>query len=223
MNIPIVTLDKIYVTPDKDNIYFLDCTRVNGSNEINSRKGEQIEKQINTLSKQLQTKEIILVDDVVFSGKVLKKIIELFRRRNIEVIKIISSIGTNESYEYFKKKLRYGIELNFLLLDDVIDQICERDFYFGIAGSGIMVKTRDGLYKSPYFKPYGNPVERASIPKKFENDFSRGCLERSIQLWEGIDALKKDPTTIEELPESIINTEKNEMVIKVLKKELKKI
>lgn len=223
MNIPIVTLDKIYVTPDKDNIYFLDCTRINGSNEIKSRRGEQIEKQIETISKQLQTKKIMLVDDVVFSGKVLKRIIELFRQRKIEVIKIISSIGTNESYEYFKNNLKYGIELNYLLLDDVIDQICERDFYFGIAGSGIMVRTRDGLYKSPYFKPYGTPVERASIPKKFENDFSRGCIERSIQLWEEIDILKKEPTLIEELSESIINTNKKEPVVKTLKKEWKRL
>ena len=57
--------------------------------------------------------------------------------------------------------------------DDVIDQICERDFYFGIAGSGIMINTNNGLYKAPYFKPYGNPYERASIPVESEQYFSK--------------------------------------------------
>ena len=105
----------------------------------------------------------------------------------------------------------------------VIDQVCERDFYFGIAGSGIMIKTKEGLFKSPYFKPYGNPNERASIPIEYENYFSKGCLERSIYLWEEIDKLKNNKTIIKELPEKIINTNGNEEVVKTLKKELKKI
>ena len=107
--------------------------------------------------------------------------------------------------------------------NDVIDQICERDFYFGIAGSGIMIRTDNGLYKAPYFKPYGNPNERASIPKEYENYFSKGCLERSIYLWEQIDLLRKENTKIKELPEKIINTKEDEEVVKTLKKELKRI
>ena len=48
---------------------------------------------------------------------------------------------------------------------DIIDQICERDFYFGIAGSGISIKINEEIVKAPYFLPFGNPVERASIPQ----------------------------------------------------------
>lgn len=206
-----------------NNIYFFDCTRINNGDEIKSRKGEKIDTEINKLVDCLSGKKIVLADDVVFSGKVLKKIIELFRQKNIEVVKIISSIATIKSYEYFKNNIKYGIEVNYLLLDDVIDQICERDFYFGIAGSGIMIKTKNGLYKSPYFKPYGNPIERASIPKKYEIVFSRGCIERSIQLWKEMDSFKKEQTKIKELPEKIINTNSEEIVVKVLKKELKKL
>lgn len=223
VNIPIVSLDKIYINPDEKNIYFLDCTRVDQSNEIISRKKENLDTQIQELSSKLNGKNIILADDVVFSGNVLKKIIEKFEQLNINVVGIISSICTEEAYIYFSKTLKYGIRTQFILGKDVIDQICERDFYFGIAGSGIMMNTNNGLYKAPYFIPYGNPYERASIPKEFEREFSKGCLNRSIYLWEEIEKLKRAKVLIKELPERIINTNSDEEVVKTLKKELKRL
>lgn len=223
VNIPIVTLDKIYIEPDENNIFFLDCTRVNGTNEIISRKSESLDSQIRRIASVLPKKEIILADDVVFSGSVLKNIISRFQSLDIKVLCVISSISSYEGYEYFSKNLKYGIRTNFVMSDDVVDQICERDFYFGIVGSGIMIRTDDGMYKAPYFKPYGNPNERASIPLEYVDKFSRGCLERSIYLWEEIDKLRLLKTKIIELPEKIIGTKGNEEVVKTLKKEIKRI
>lgn len=220
VNIPIVTLDKIYINPDEKNIYFLDCTRINGSNKIIARRGELLELQILRISKCLKTKEIILADDVVFSGSVLKNIINLFNKYGIKVVGIIASICTNKAYNYFNSVLKYGVKTNYIMSDSVIDQICERDFYFGIAGSGILVKEKYGLSKAPYFRPYGDPCERASIPNEYEKYFSEGCLERSIYLWSEIDKLKQTKTKMFELPERIINTESKDEVVKTLKKEL---
>lgn len=104
---------------------------------------------------------------------------------------------------------------------DVIDQICERDFYFGIAGSGISVQTGTKITKSPYFLPFGKPVERASIPKEYEQYFSNTCIARSITLWEEIERLSNKKILIKDLPEQITNTNPNDEVIKVLKKGLK--
>lgn len=223
VNIPIVTLDKIYLEPDEQYIYFLDCTRVNGTNEIISRKSESLDSQIKRITEVLPSKEIILADDVVFSGSVLRSIIKRFRDYGIKVVGIISSICSYEGYEYFNKSLKYGIKTKVLMLEDVIDQICERDFYFGVAGSGIMISTGDGMYKAPYFKPYGNPYERASIPLEYVDFFSRGCLERSLYLWEDMDNIRDSKTKILELPERIINTKENDEVVKTLKKEIKRI
>lgn len=223
MNIPIVTLDKIYITPDENNIYFLDCTRVSGTNEIISRKNESIDKQIERISESLIKKEIILADDVIFSGNVLKNIIYRFNLLGIRVVGVIGCICTNEAYEYFNKNLRYGIRTNYLMSDEVIDQICERDFYFGIAGSGIMINTIEGLYKAPYFKPYGNPYERSSIPREWEIEFSRGCLERSIYLWEEIEKLKGAKVIMRELPEKIIYTSENEEIVRILRREKRRL
>ena len=221
MNIPIVSLDKIYINPDEVNIYFLDCTRVSGRDDIISRKNESLDEQIIRLSKSICSKKILLADDVIFSGSVLRNIISRFRNLGIEVVGVISSICSSDGYDYFNSNLKFGVKSNFVMTNDVIDQICERDFYFGIAGSGIMISTNDGLVKAPYFKPYGNPCERASIPLEFEMYFSRGCVERSIYLWEEIDKLRGSNTKICELPEKIINTNEEYEVVKTLKKEMK--
>ena len=108
-----------------------------------------------------------------------------------------------------------------MLGKNVIDQICERDFYFGIAQSGISVKTDSGkIFKAPYFKPYGNPVERASIPKEFEIIFSKNCLLRSMFLWKCIEERSGRKFYIKDMPEEIINTNKEDRIVNVLRKGL---
>ena len=221
MNIPIVTLDKIYVRPDSENIVFLDCTRVNGSNEIISRSKKSIDEEINDIINKFCGKKVLIADDVVFSGNVLRNIIDRLALGGVEVVGIISCVSTRSGYESFKC-LKYGLKTNFLMEDDVIDQICERDFYFGIAGSGIMVKVDDKYYKAPYFKPFGNPNERASIPLEYEDIFSKGCLSRSIRLWEEMERLKGSEIYASTLPEDIYGVNGDDGVVKLLKREMKK-
>ena len=86
-----------------------------------------------------------------------------------------------------------------------------------------MINNNGRLFKAPYFKPYGNPNERASIPLEYEKTFSKGCLERSAYLWEEIDKIRNGETIIGELPEEIIYTNKEDGVVKTLKKEMKRI
>ncbi|MBQ4031309.1 MAG: hypothetical protein II625_06110 [Bacilli bacterium] len=107
--------------------------------------------------------------------------------------------------------------------NQVIDQICERDFYFGIAGSGISVKRDNEILKAPYFKPYGDPVNRSSIPTIEEQRFSLTCLRRSLELWQEIDRLNNQKTLIKDLPEKIINTNENDSVEYTLKKGMNKL
>ena len=171
--------------------------------------------------KNINQKEIIIADDVVFSGDVLRNIISIFKKNNINVIGISTAIARKDSYDYFNSNLKLGIKTGFLMDNDVIDQICERDFYFGIAGSGISVNTKAQIVKAPYFLPFGNPVDRASIPKEYEIYFSNSCINRSILLWQEIEKLSKRKIFIKDLPEQIQNTTQEERVIKTLKKGLK--
>ena len=227
-----MSLDKIYFRDYKekeDNTnYFLDCTRIQGSKELTARNDwenfDSVEQQIKEISNNLKekdTKEIILVDDVGFSGDVLRNIILRFKQYGIKVKGIRSCISTQQSYEYFNSNLEKGLKCGCLLGMDVIDQICERDFYFGIAQSGISVIDPNGeIKKSPYFKPFGDAVKRASIPKEYENLFSNGCLIRSIYLWKLIEEKTGQKIYIKDMPEKILNTNQNERIIDVLRKGL---
>ena len=223
-------MDKIYLYPTGKNIVFLDCTRLNGSKELVSRNNfnviGDVDNQIKEISDYLKNegvKEIILADDVVFSGSVLRSIIEKFSVNNISVIGVRSCISTINSYEVFNKILPLGLKCGFLLDSNVIDQICERDFYFGIAQSGISIKDESGLiYKAPYFKPFGDPVERASVPVEYEKYFSDSCIDRSIGLWKEIEKLSDRSFYIKDLPEQIYMTNNDDEIIKVLKKGMNK-
>lgn len=220
-DIPIVSLDRIYLDIDLENVYFLDCTRVDNSKKLVSRNNKyDVDTQIKRLSYLLKLEgftKIVLADDVVFSGSVLKTVISKFKENNIEVIGIRSSVATIESLQLFEY-LPLKLDCGYLLGSCVIDEICERDFYFGVAGSGIVVKTNDGFYKSPYFKPFGNPIDRASIKKEYEVLFSNSCINRSILLWEEIERLSNRKFYLDDLPEKILGTGINDEVIKVLKK-----
>ncbi|MBR3720823.1 MAG: phosphoribosyltransferase [Clostridia bacterium] len=226
-NLPIVSLDKIYINEQSNinnDLYFLDCTRVEGSKELVPRKEKDataVSKQIENISsilKEKNKKDIILFDDVVFSGTVLRKIIEQFKQNDVDVIGIRACVSTEESYKYFNENLKKGLKCGCLLGKDVIDQICERDFYFGIVQSGISVHSGDGIYKAPYFKPYGNPIERASIPKKFETVFSNNCLLRSMYLWKKIEDKTGRNIYVRDLPERIVHTRKDDRLLDVLRK-----
>ena len=224
-NIPIVSLDKIYFKGGGIN-RFLDCTRLDGSKKLVSRINpmdeNSVEKQVKNISDEFKERgknEIILADDVVFSGNVLRSLAELFNNNGIKVLGIRASIATEKSYEYFNNELELGLKCGCILGENVIDQICERDFYFGIAQSGISTIDDEGkVSKSPYFLPFGNPVERASIPKEKEKSFSNGCLLRSMYLWKCIEDNSNRKIYIKDMPEYIGGTDENERVIDVLRK-----
>jgi len=224
---PIVSLDKVYLECDEPYIIFLDCTRLNNSDLLVSRSNpnnsSSVDESIKSISDNLKNNNltnIVLADDVVFSGKVLKTIISKFRSNGINVLGIRSCISMRESYDYFNNTLPLGLKCGCVMEDEVIDQICERDFYFGVPQSGISVSMGNKVYKAPYFEPFGDPVERASIPMKYKDYFSKGCLIRSLALWNRIEKLSNKNILISDLPENIINTNNNDRVVKVLKKQL---
>ena len=90
--LPIVTLDAIYLTPNNESIYFLDCTRLDKENNLVSRSDMnnpysvkiQI-KKLATLFKLQGETEIVIADDVIYSGSVIQKVINLFNQEGIKV------------------------------------------------------------------------------------------------------------------------------------------
>lgn len=225
---PIVSLDSVYLEPDDRDILFLDCTRLNGSKDLVSRirpdDDGSVKRQIRAISERLikdKNRRIVLADDVVFSGSVLKSVSDEFKKNGIDVVGVRSAISTREGYDFFSR-LPLGIKCGCLLESDVIDQICERDFYFGVAQSGISIKREDRVYKAPYFEPYGDPVERASIPSDYSDTFSRNCIVRSLALWKRIEKLSGREILVRDLPEVIQNTNGDDSVILELSKRLER-
>ena len=141
----------------------------------------------------------------------------------IRVIGIRSAISTISSFTYFNNFLPLKLKCSYLLNEKVIDQICERDFYYGLAGSGISVLKEGKILKSPYFIPFGDPVSRASIPEDKKIYFSKKCILRSLLLWQEIIKLSQKEIYNRDLPEPILNSDENELIIKTLKKEYQKL
>ena len=224
---PIVSMDDIYVNCDNKRVFSLDCTRMSGSKEMVPRSNpldtDGVRRQIESLSeifKSQNEKEIMLLDDVIFSGSVIEYISNIFKENGIDVVGAIAAISSLEGYEKFNG-LKEKVNCGYLMGKDVLDEICERDFYYGVAQSG-MARIVDGkVYKAPYFMPFGDPVARASVPDDRKEYFSMMCINLSLDLWEEIERLSKREIMNNELPERILNTDYNEGVVKTLRKVLK--
>lgn len=133
---------------------------------------------------QNDIKEIILLDDVVFSGGIVE-IIEYFEAQNIKVKGVICGICIGEGCEKILKK---GIDVSYAIFyQEVVDEICERDFYPGSPFSGRTIFGQERDTGVPYIFPFGKPHEWASIPKEKCKEFSAFCLSQAITLWEGVE------------------------------------
>ena len=149
--------------------------------------------------------EISLIDDVVFSGSLICKVADALREKGVIVKEVLAGVAVKENLDVITST---GIEVKGgFYISNVLDEVCERDFYFGIAQSGQSSLQRDGkVLKQPYFMPFGLPVESASVPEGKASEFSRECLECSYELWKEIQKQSNRVVTNEDLPESIFNT-----------------
>ncbi len=152
---------------------------------LRSRFGyPSFEEQLAMIAKKY--KEVILIDDVLFSGGMMTDVVERLNRLGTRVSHVVVSIAIGEGW---KRVLREtGIKVSpHVYYERVLDEICERDFYPGVPYSGRLVSGLDVDTGAPYIAPFGKPFEWASIPKSKENDFSYFCLQQSIRLWEEIE------------------------------------
>ncbi len=146
-----------------------------------------LQKQLNQL-KTYNIKEICLVDDVIFSGVLMEKVIKLFSHIGINVPIVCAGIGTQKGISRILDNKR--IVTCRKIYNEIIDEVCERDFYLGIPYSGrSLIGTENiGL---PYVIPFGKPMEWASIPSEVQKDFSKFCINQTIILFEEIQKKSK--------------------------------
>lgn len=205
--LPIVSMDRIYGKYD----YALDVSRTvtNDLEDCGSahRFGYSLlEVQILNLKKH-KFREVVLVDDVIFSGNGCIDVVVPLKEAGIVVRKVIAGIVI----EGGRKELE-SLGINVIGVknyDNVIDEICERDFYAGVPFSGRTlagVKTNIGV---PYFFPFGDPAKWASIPQNKVENFSRFCLKQSILLWQEIENINGREMLCSDIPRLPIGAPNN--------------
>ena len=129
------------------------------------------------------SREICLVDDVLFSGTLLTRLIHLLAKVHIRVPVVCVGIAINEGIKCLTEA---GTEVHYVRkYDTVIDEVCERDFYPGVPFGGRQLAS-DAEVGIPYILPFGNP-NWASIPDEKQHDVSMVCLHQTIKLFRAIE------------------------------------
>lgn len=153
-------------------------------------------------------REIVLADDVLFSGEMALNIIMALGERNVQVRGFICGIGIGEGID---KLTAEGIDVNCVQsFEDVEDEICERDFAV-IRGSGRKVVSLDA--HALYFdSTYGRPSSWASIPESKAGEFCLSSVRRNIDLM--------DPNVLMQSIGTFIGYDPRQTAIKALQKRM---
>ncbi len=207
-SVPVVSLDRAYISPKQSNLIgFLDVTRTVDSNLNNTGLGSRaleitLERQIGQLATKQTGKVIALADDVIFEGRTMLQLVQKLRSKGVAVDAIYSGITIKEGKELLEQN---GIRVDSLIVyDQVIDEICERDFVVGSPYSGRSVVNGKGVVEgAPYLYPFGKPVEWASIPSEEAVSFSLFALYQSMQLWAKIEQLSRQNIPTQQVAKSV--------------------
>lgn len=182
-NLPVVSLDPVYFQGE----YSLELTRnvnLNGEDGgLRHRFGSNsLLKQLSVL-KDTGVKDVCLVDDVIFSGVLTERVIQSLSHLGISVPVVCAGIGIQEGIDRITTSSR-GIYC-LKTYNDVMDEVCERDFYLGVPYSGRSLCDSQNI-GLPYILPYGKPDKWASIPVLSQKSFSEFCINQTIILFEEI-------------------------------------
>jgi len=188
-SLPIVSLDRIYVGAEHN----LELTRAvdeNGNDlGLRNRAGTpSLARQLRSLQDKLSggtaRRKIALVDDVIFSGDLLLKVVDMLESINFEVASVYAGIGIADGVD--KVKARNIPIACVCQYDEVIDEVCERDFYPGVPLSGRLIAGIENTCL-PYILPFGKPGKWASIPEDQQLDFSLFCWQQTSRLFAAIE------------------------------------
>lgn len=130
--------------------------------------------------------EAVLVDDVIFSGELLERVLNVLARVGIRIPIVCAGIGIAEGVRRINGSRREVRCVRYY--EAVIDEICERDFYPGVPLSGRLIKG-GGNIGIPYILPFvgGKMKDWATISEIWQQSFSQFCLEQTIQLFKEIE------------------------------------
>lgn len=177
-NLPVVSLDDRYVADATRYVGISRCVdeQLNDSGYAPRVGYRSIAEQLEQVSALGQ--EIVIADDVVFSGEMIGWLADELKAQGVRISGVACGIAIREGAE---KLALDGIDVDSVLtLDDVEDEICERDFAV-VPGSGRRVSTLSA--NALYFDDLnGKPEQWASLPHENIEAFCISSIERSIRL-----------------------------------------
>ncbi len=165
--------------------------------EVVARPGcPSLAEQVERIADESRGRDIVLVDDGLWHGDTTTTVIDCFRGHNKRVAEIVVGLIADartlcqEIADMTRSVRKFPCPHD----GEVKDWLCERDFFIGVPGFGrTLAATDPGCLHAdprgigiPYCLPYGNPEEWASIKRDMVRDFSRLCVDISIQLFEGL-------------------------------------
>lgn len=189
--LPAVSLDRVYFRSESNLEVCRFVNQKGDSRGLGSRFGApSLPEQFRRLQ---GFKEVVLVDDVVWTGDLMAMVYQNLAEMGIRVPLICAGIQIEkvETRNGFRGaqwlKGVTGIEIRSVRsYEEVTDQVCERDFYPGVPLSGRTIKGGENV-GAPYLLPFGRPGDWASIPIEQQQPFSRFCIRQSIKLFGAIE------------------------------------
>ena len=118
---------------------------------------------LNSQINKIKSGTYTLVDDDTVSGNTLKTITELLSK-NIII----------DNYYFLAQE------------NEIFDVVDFRDFILGAENGGLMIRTKDKIFKVPYLYPYVNLTSRANIPTDKQLDFSLEVLKLNLSFYKSI-------------------------------------
>lgn len=183
-HLSVISLDDRYV--ETSNNYLGISRSVDESLEDAGYDGrighEPVKDQLDRVAVELHGQEVVLVDDVVFSGENACWLTEQLADRGVRVRAIVAGVAIGGEAE--ERLEAYGVDLSYVrLFPEVEDEVCERDFAF-VTGSGRKVngKQQSALYFDSVF---GKPAQWASIAEAQVDEFCIASIVRNTALIRG--------------------------------------
>lgn len=195
---PTITLDSVYFRPEY--AAKLDITRYVDKDLNNKGLGRRpgspsLFRQFRKL-REARVEETRLVDDVIFTGDQTERIVKVLSQCGTRVNSVCAGIAIQEG---IRKLANLGIRVDAVrTYDEVIDEVCERDFYPGVSYSGRTQDFRINL-GVPYILPFGKPSSWASIPEEKQEEFSQFCMRQTAKLFAAIEEVSGTRISMREI------------------------
>ncbi len=198
--LPTVSLENVYL---KSELKFEITRSVNEKGEscgwVNRPGTPPMPRQIKSL-RDSGVKEAVLVDDVIFSGKMIEMAADILLKAGIKVPLVCAGIGIAEGIRHIdgnRREVRCA-----RVFDQVIDEVCERDFYPGTPLSGRFLAGSANI-GVPYIAPFGNLQDWASVPSEHVTSFSAFCLDKTIEIFGEIEKCSGKPVLCQDLARKV--------------------